>query len=265
MAMRADVLGVDLRMRRRSTIAYSLGLAAYTLIVVVLYPAFKDATSLDETLQQSPGLAALFGVSGSITSPEGWMNANLYANFLPLIVLMLTIGYGAAALAGEEDAGRLDLVLAMALTRRRIGLEKATVLSLLALAAAVPTTLAVFVGRAFELHLATRPLLTCTLGVVLLGAAFGFLALALGGGTGQRGLAIGISAALAAGAYLLSALAPQVPVLKPWRVLSPFYWSVGNGQLSAGLGWDGFVVLAGLCAAGLLASVVAFDRHDVRA
>ncbi|MCB9372262.1 MAG: ABC transporter permease subunit [Microthrixaceae bacterium] len=263
--MGGDLARVDLRMRRRSTVAYAVGLALYTLVVVVLYPAFKDATSLDETINQSPGLAALFGVSGSITSPDGWMNANLYANFLPLIVLMLTIGYGAAALAGEEEAGRIDLVLALPLSRRAILLQKAAVLLVLDVVVVVPTVLAVFAGRAFEIDLAAGPVLTCTLGVVLLGAAFGVLALAIGGGTGQRGGAIGITAALAAAAYLLSSLAPQVPALKSWRPLSPFYWSVGNGQLSAGLGWDGLAVLVALCAAALVAAVIVFDRHDVRA
>ena len=35
------------------------------------------------------------------------MNANIYANFLPLIILMLTIGYGARCLAGQDEDGTL--------------------------------------------------------------------------------------------------------------------------------------------------------------
>ena len=46
-------------------------------------------------------VAALFGATGSLTSPTGWLNANIYSNFLPLVVLLLTIGYGASAIAGQ--------------------------------------------------------------------------------------------------------------------------------------------------------------------
>ena len=53
--------------------------------------------------------------------------------------------------------------------------------------------------------------------------------------------------------------------LKPWRVLSLIYWSVGNGQLTTGLGWDGLVVLVSAVTMGLVAAIAAFDRHDVRA
>ncbi len=41
------------------------------------------------------------------------MSANIYANFLPLIILLLTIGYGAWCLAGQEHDGRLELVLSL--------------------------------------------------------------------------------------------------------------------------------------------------------
>ena len=261
--MAGEVVRLDLRMRRRSLVGYSLGLALYTFVVVAIYPAFKDDVALDQTITQSEGLAALFGISGSITSPSGWMNANLYANFLPLVLLLLTIGYGAAAIAGEEEAGRLDLVAVLPISRARLLLEKAACLALLSLVVTVVTFLVVVLGRAFELSLPIWQLATATFGAYLLSLVFGFLALAIGAGTGQRGLAIGVPAAVAAAAYLLSSLAPVVSALEPWRVLSPFYWAVGDDQLSAGLGWGGLAVLAGCCAAALVAAVVTAERHDL--
>jgi len=65
--------------------------------------------------------------------------------------------------------------------------------------------------------------------------------------------------------YLLSSLAPLVDWLEPWRAVSLFYWSLGNGQLTNGLGWDGFFVLLGSTVAALVFAVVAFERHDVSA
>jgi ABC-2 type transport system permease protein len=260
----SEVARLDLRSRRKSLVGYALGLAVYTLVIVALYPAFKDSTSLDETIQQSPGIAAVFGINGAITSPDGWTSANLYANFLPLIVLLLTIGYGAAAVAGEEEAGRLDLVVALPLSRRRILVQKAAVMVLQAGIVCLATYLCMLVGRAFDLDLDVWYLATTTIAVLLLGIMFGFLALAIGAARGERGPALGIATAVAAAAYLLSSLGPVVSWLEPWRVLSPFYWAVGDGQLTSGLGWDAALVLVALTIAALVAAILSFDRNDLR-
>jgi ABC-2 type transport system permease protein len=96
----ADITRLDLLARRRSLTGYAIGLAPYALAVVALYPAFKNTSSLDKLIHADPAAAALFGVTGSISSSGGWLDGNLYANFFPLILLLLTIGYGAASLAG---------------------------------------------------------------------------------------------------------------------------------------------------------------------
>ncbi len=262
--MTAEVARLDLRSRRKSVVGYAIGLAVYTLVIVALYPAFKDSTGLDSLVTDSPTVAAVFGISGSITSPDGWTNANLYANFLPLIVLLLTIGYGGAAIAGEEEAGRLDLVVALPLSRRRVLLEKVTVMVLQAATVCVVTFACMLAGRAFELDLDPWYLATTTFAVLLLGIIFGCLALAIGASLGERGPALGIAAALASAAYLLSSLGPVVSWLDDWRVLSPFYWAVGDEQLTSGLSWEALVVLLGLTVVAVAGAIVAFDRHDLR-
>ena len=113
--MIAAITTLDLSFRRKSLIGYSVGMAVYVLVVVVLYPSFKDSTDLDTFTESSPGVAALFGIAGSLTSPVGWLSANVYANFFPLILLVLTIGYGAFCLAGQERDGQLELVLSLPL------------------------------------------------------------------------------------------------------------------------------------------------------
>jgi len=262
--MGAEVAHLDLRSRRKSLLAYGVGLGLYTLVIVALYPAFKDSTSLDKIVTDSPGVAALFGISGSITSPDGWTNANLYANFLPLIVLLLTIGYGAAAVAGEEEAGRLDLVVSLPLSRRRILVEKTAVMIVQAGAVCVLTYGCMLAGRAFDLRLDAWDLATATFGVFLLAISFGCVALAIGAALGERGPALGITATIASAAYLLSSLGPVVSWLDSWRVLSPFYWAVGDNQLTSGLGWDGALVLGGITVAAVVVAMSAFERHDLR-
>jgi ABC-2 type transport system permease protein len=259
----AEILTLDLSFRRKSIIGYSVGMAFYVLIVVALYPSFKDSSELDEFTQQSEGLAALFGISGSLTSPVGWLNANIYGNFLPLLILLLTIGYGAHALAGQEGDGHLELVLSLPFSRTRVVLEKIGALAVQAFLFGLVTLLCVLVGHWFELTVGTGPLITTTVAAVLLGIDFGLLALGIGARTGARGTAIGVAAAVASASYLISAMAPLVDGLKPLRYTSLFYWSVSNNQLEDGVGVGGFAMLVGV---GLILgwwSVHEFQRHDL--
>jgi ABC-2 type transport system permease protein len=261
--MAADITLLDLRLRRRLTIGYAAGIAAYALIVVALYPSFKNDASLNTLTANGSPVAALFGAVGSLTSPPGWLNANLYANFVPLIELLVTIGYGAAGIAGQGEDRTLALVAALPVTRRAITIEKVAALLGQSLVVPIATALCVLVGRRFDLTLATGPLLGVTAGITLLGLFFGALALLIGAATGSRGLALGITSAAAAIGYLISSLAPVINWLHPARYLSPFFYAVGDNQLNHGLplAWAGVLAAGSLTFAAL--AVIAFDRLDV--
>lgn len=261
--MAAEVSLLDLRLRRRSLLGYTAGMALYALVVVAIYPAFKNDTSLNQFTQNGNAVAALFGANGPLTTPVGWLNANLYANFVPLIVLLLTIGYGASALAGQDEDGTLSLATTLPLTRRRITVDKFAALAMQAVPVSVAAMLCVLIGHGFGLSVSTNGLIGVTLGVVLLGIDFGSLALAIGAATGGRGTALGISSATAALAYLTSSLAPVVPWLHPARYASPFFYAVGDGQLSHGLSAADAAVLLTVAATLSMAAVAAFDRLDV--
>lgn len=259
----AAVTSLDLRLRRRAMYGYTLGMAAYALVIVALYPSFKNDTSLNKLTENGSTLAALLGAVGPLTTPPGWLNANLYANIVPLIVLLLTIGYGASCLAGQDEDGTLGLITTLPISRRRIALAKAAAMVALTVPVSLATLLCVLAGRGFELTVGTRGLAGVTLGVLLLGVDFGAIAMLVGAATGSRGTALGITSALAAAAYLVSSLAPVVGWLHPARFASPFFYAVGDGQVSHGLSpaWAG--VLVAIAVAAVSACLVVFERLDV--
>lgn len=261
--MRSDVMALDLRLRSRSLIGYTLGITVYALVVVALYPSFKNETSLNQLTDNGNAVAALFGANGPLTTPTGWLNANLYANFLPLIALLLAIGYGASCLAGQDEDGTLALVATLPLSRRRILLQKTAAMILQAVPVSLATLLCVVIGRAFQLPVSGTGLVGVTIGTILLAADFGALALFAGAATGSRGAALGITSTAAAAAYLISSLAPVVHWLHPARFLSPFFYAVGDGQLTHGLNLPDAIVLLAVATAFIAAALRAFDRLDV--
>jgi beta-exotoxin I transport system permease protein len=260
----AHVARLDLTNRWRSLAGYSVGMAVYTLVVVALYPAFKDSTSLNDFIETDATAAALFGVTGSLTSPDGWLNGNVYANFLPLVMLLLTIGYGAAALAGQDEDGTLCLIAVLPVRRMTIVIEKAAAMTLQALVLAVTVGLCVLVGRSFDLSIGLGNVAAVSVAIALLGVDLGLVAMAVGALTGRRATALGAGTALAAASYLVSSLAPVVSWLDPAKYVSLFYWSVGDNQLGNGVSLADFGVLIAVGAAALYATVIAFRRLNLR-
>lgn len=261
--MHTDITRLDLRLRRRSIAWYAAGMAVYAIIIVAMYPTVKADSSLEALATDNPQVLALLGVTGSLTSPSGWVGGNLYANFLPLLILMLTIGYGASSFAGQSEEGTLGLVATLPITRRRLVLEKALVLVLVALPLAVVTMACVYAGRNFDLDLSPSAVLGTTAAVVLMGVDFGLVALLIGLATGNRGLAVGLASAVAAASYLIGSLASVAAWAHALRPVSLFYWTVGDDQLTKGPSAGGWTVLV-VVAVGLFGAALAtVDRLDI--
>ena len=261
--MHADVTRLDLRLRRRPLLGYTTGMALYALVIVAVYPQFKNSVSLNQLTRNGNPVAALLGATGTLTSPAGWLDANIYANFLPLIMLLVTVGYGASCLAGQDEDGTLCLQATLPISRRAILLQKTAALAAQAVLLGAATMICVLLGRGFGLPVPVAHLAGVTAGVTLLGVDFGLLGLAAGAWTGRRGTALGVTAAIAAASYLISSLAPVVGWIRPARYASLFYWSVGDAQLSTGLTAAAAAVLATTGAALLLTAAAAFSRLDL--
>jgi ABC-2 type transport system permease protein len=261
--MRTDITWLDVANRRRSLIGYCLGIAVYALVVVAMYPAFKTSTSLDKLIASDSTAAALFGISGPISTSGGWLNANIYANFFPLIVLLLTIGYGAACLAGQDEDGTLGLLAALPVRRTAIVVQKAVAMAVQAALLTVTVAALVITGRSFQLDISIAGIASVSAATFLMGLDFGLVTMAIGALTGRRGTAVGTGTALAAASYLISSLAPVASWIRPGRYASLFYWSVGNSQISHGVSPGDYTVLlgSGLCA--LAMTILAFRRLDI--
>ena len=262
-SMRTDVARLDLVGRRRAILGFTIGMGLYALVIIALYPTFEHSTSLDRLTKDSPTMAALFGATGSLTSPSGWLNVNLYANLFPLFVLLATIGYGASCLAGQDEEGTLALVAALPIRRRCIAVEKVVAMSVQSAIIVVAVTAVIALGNFFDVAVSAAVLWRASLGLFLLGIDLGLVALAVGAATGRRGIAISVASAVAFASYLVSSLAPVVTWIRPVRFASLFYWSVGNNQLTVGLslGELAVLVVVGVALGGV--AIAAFERLDL--
>ena len=241
-------------------------MAAYVLLIAAIFPSIESSKELDDLMKSYPEpLKELFGIgAGSITSGPGYLDAELFSFMLPLFVLVLAIGSGARAFAGEEDAGRLELVLSYPVRRSRAVLAKAIAIAVevMVLCAVVLAGLALL-DPVFGLELAAGKTVSALVGLAVLGILYGWLALAVGTAVPSRALALGVPAALAAAGYLVGGLHELAGWLDPFRVLSSFWW-IGSGPLQNGArGW-GVLVVAAAALAVLAAATVLVERRDLR-
>lgn len=265
--MLRNAFAKTLRDARRAIGWWSLGLIAMTALMVAVYPSVRENPDLNKMVDDYPdAFKAFLGLGENVdyTSAVGYLNSELFAFMVPLLLLIAAIGAGARATAGEEERGTLDLLLANPISRRRLVLEKLAALAAEIAILMVVLWLALIVGvEAIGMDVSPAHLAAATFAAALLAFVFGSIALFLGAAFGRRGAAVGIAAAGAVAAYLLSSLANLVDFLKPLRGASPFYHYTANDALHAGLavGHIGFLLL--LAAAAVVAAVVAFERRDL--
>jgi ABC-2 type transport system permease protein len=266
MALQAELLQRGVRDHRRALVGWCVGVAAYVLVIAAIFPSISGSPSISDLGESYPeALQELFGISGGVdigTGP-GFLDAELFSLMLPLLALVLAIGSGARTLAGEEDAGRLELVLAYPVRRRDAVLQKGAAVGFeVAVFCIVAFAALAIASPVFDLGLSYGRLAGGMLGVAALALLHGWLALAIGAAWPSRAAAIGIPAALAAAAYLVGGLHGLASWLDPFRFASSFWWA-GKSPLSAGIEWWHLLVVGGAAAAALGAAAYLIDRRDL--
>lgn len=266
----APVLTQAIWRRRTSLLWWSLGLLLTVALVAVAYPTIRDNNELGKTFQGlPPSVQAMLGLDPNslLTSPAGYLNSQFYANLLPIILLVFSIGLASWAIAGDEAAGTLELLLSNPLGRLRLGIERATfVVAMLGIVTAVTLAglwlVAPRVGLTKGLSL--EHIAAATVATALMSLVFAAFAFSVGAATGNRSMAVSLAAALAVAGFLVEGLGAQVTFLKPLRVLSPWHWLLGSEPLRNGWVAEAWLLPLGVSAAVIAIGVAAFLRRDLR-
>ena len=243
---------------------WALGIAALTVLTVLFYPSIKDSPELDELLGDSDIMRAFVGDVADLTSPEGFLNSQLFFLMVPVVFLVFAIATGSGSIAAEEQRGTLDILLSNPLTRSEVLAHKfaAMIVSTTALAAVLWVSVVVGVVIV-DMDISLARVAEATVSATLLGTFFGALALALGCATGGRGLSVGVSGAVAVVAYFINALRPVVEGIEPTRYLTPFYYYIGADPLTNGLELGHVAVLVGATLALFAIAALTFERRDL--
>ncbi|MEA2485210.1 MAG: beta-exotoxin transport system permease protein [Actinomycetota bacterium] len=249
---------------KRALIGWGLGLVALTLLTMAFWPTIKASPQFNKLLRQLPDALKVLVGDQPLTTPEGYLQKQLFLYLVPLLFMIYGIGRGADAIAGEEERNTMDLLLSAPVSRRRVVLEKYTAIVFGIGVLAVLLLVSLYLSAAvFNMDIGLDKLAAATSGSAFLSLAFAAVALAASSATGRKGIALGIAAVLATATFFLNSLAPLAKGLKSYQKFSPWHWYLEHSPLNNGFDVGGLALLVLMIVVMLAIAVVGFERRDV--
>jgi ABC-2 type transport system permease protein len=242
--------------------------AGFQVALVMQAASYEQAQAFETLGRLMPAFMQRW-MGDSMVALASFRGVVAFGYFHPMIVLVHSMvgAFIASELAGDVEAGHVDLLLARPVPRR--WLVTRSVLLLAVCPAALATLMMAATFTAIPLFApagAARPsftmILTLAVLIVAVAACFGALSLALASFVRRRSAAFGPTAMVAVGLYFTNVLAASWRPAQWVDVLSPFHYFQG-ARIVAGLAdptHDLFVLVS--MAAALVA--VAYWRFSIR-
>jgi ABC-2 type transport system permease protein len=259
-----EIVGRGVRALRRSVLWWGLGVVALAVVSAAFWPSLEGSDAL-ASFEDMGSLLDAFGAQ-NIATPAGYLDGQLYALMLPLLLSGMAIAGASALTSGDEDSGRLELLHALPIGRRTLWLGRWTS-AVVALLFVTLVTMVVMVAcrPLFSLQeVGASRIVGATLGCALLAAFHAAVAYAAGGVGAARTTAVGLAVLVLVTGYVVSFLFPLVDALRGVRAWSPWYWAIGEQPVTDGVSTARLLLLVAVTAALVWLGTAAVDRRDIR-
>jgi len=261
---RRELVARGLHALRRSATWWGVGIAAYVVLNTAFWPSLEGSEAL-EGFEDMGTMLEAFGAQ-DIASPSGYLDGQVFAFMLPVLLSAMAIAHCTAVTSGDEDAGRLELVHALPVGRRTVWLTRCASAALLlgAVSAAVAVTTVVALSLFSFDGVSAGRVVAATFACALLGGFHAAVGYAAGGLGWPRGRAIGAAVVALVAGYLVAFVLPISETFTDVRRWSPWYWAIGEQPISDGLRPGLLAVLTGVTLLLVWAGTIAVDRRDIR-
>jgi ABC-2 type transport system permease protein len=254
----------SVRDNRRGWIGWTLALTAVAAMYSAFYPSINNpamAKALDSFPQS---MKEAFHMQ-DYTKPENYFAVSVFGLLVPILVAVFAIAAGVKAIAGDEEAGTLDLVQAHPVSRLSLALQRflAITAALLVIAGVMCAAVIALRGPGQFTALSPGRILAICVQLALFGLFFAGLAYSVGAWTGRRIYAIAAGAVVAVLGYLADSFFTQIDALKWMEKFSPFDWYLGGEPLQHGVQWGHAGLLLGLCALFVALGTLRYTRRDL--
>jgi ABC-2 type transport system permease protein len=250
---------------RGQILGWGLSLAVLSLYLVSFYDTLvEQQAQLQQLMASYPReLLVFFGDVDTMFTPQGYLSLEFFS-YMPLILGIYVVLAGSGLLAGDEESGTLDLLLAHPISRSRLFAGRLLALGLSTVAILALCWLGFLLGQQWsELDLAwdTLALPFVSLWAVL--AVFGGLSILMSMLLPSRRAAAMVGGLAVVLSFFVTSLSRIDENLEAAARFSPLnYYQSGDAILGLNGEW-----LAGLIGVALVSIALAwwrFERRDIR-
>ena len=266
--MRA-LIRAELVARRRMLSGLSAGAFGILLIVAATYRSLGvDLLGQGFARRTPKSFSALSGTAGAdLLTPQGWLGFGFAHPLFLVYSLTVAIAVPAAAIAGEVETGRAELLFVRPRGRQAFLGASIAVWAVAQLTVAAAACAGALLGAAFDPDVSgvgPGPIVVTALqGLTLfaLVASVAFLASAL---ARTRSQAAGVAIAVTAGLYLVNFVSSLVDGIGWLRWCSPFGYYEPVSTMSDGFAFGRAAVLLAASVLLLALAARALERRDLR-
>ena len=248
---------------RRSALWWSIGIVTFVVVNLAFWPSLEGSDAL-EGFDDMADLLEAMGAQ-NIATPSGYVDGQVYALLLPLLLSALAITLASGLTAGDEHAGRLELLHALPVSRRTVWWSRWTAsVVVLAIVASVAGSSTVVSLPLFSLEeVSAGRVVTATIGCTLLAAFHGSVAYVVAATGSSRGVSAGLGIVVLVLGYLMSFVLPLADALSGARDVSPWFWALGDQPVTSGIEPWRLVLTAALTGAIVGVGTWAIGRRDI--
>ena len=260
------LLYYELRARRWAMIGWGLGLAFFAGYIIILFEDFAE--QLEAFNFEDIAIYELLGDFGDFSTFSGFVSAEVLI-FLPVLLGIYAIVNGTGTLAGEEDSGRLEPIIALPIPRWKLVITKWLALAItitVILAVVALSTVVAFYALPDSVNTGTveaADLAIATLAAWPIIMFFGTLGLFLGAFFPTRRSATVTATIVLVVSYFGNNLAGLINFLEDINFLFPFKYYNGRETLLNGVIVTDTLIILAASAILLVLAVVAFQRRNI--
>jgi ABC-2 type transport system permease protein len=255
----------ELRVRRGAIIGWGIGLILFVLIYLPVYPSMQEQLQAFDI--ESIAIYQAMGIS-SMNTLEGYSSSTI-VQFIPILLGIYALINGTATLAGEEDNGTLELLVAMPLARWQIVTIKAVAMVIATLLIALMAALgAVGVFLAIEGQIETTMTAMDLFWAVMSGwplaLALMMISLFLGAYLPSRRIASVVATLVFIVSYFGNSVANLTDQLEPLRPIFLFsYLNISPQVFTEGVNGSDMAVLLATAVFFFLLALASFQRRNI--
>lgn len=266
--MTGVILNNTLRSSWKQVLYWGLGMGLMGIYIVFISSnsdIIEGYAKLFESLP--PAMLQAFGASDAamFSTTEGWV-VSIFVSEASLILSIHAVIAGMNIAANEEQAGIMDMIMAMPISRTQFIVEKSIAYALISLgiilcSVAFPVLALIAFGVDADLGVVASSILNLYPGLLLVTTVTSLLATILR----RRSIAVGLAAAFVVGSYIFNVIGNSASgaIADLMQQLSFFYHASG-GDIILGTfdpaGTLGVIAVVLICFA---ASISMFNRRDL--